>query len=905
MPRITLSLVVFFYLFSITTYGQSTLHLTGATRDSIGYPVPYASIVVYNSCNQQVSAYGASDGNGQVRISFDNTQNCDSFRISIRALGYHSLDFKWLAADSERPIQWLLSQNALKEITISAQAPAISVRSDTTEFRVASFSDSTEISVEELLKKLPGVQIDASGLIKYKGKTVERVLIEGDDLFSQNYTLATRNLRADILDRVQAIDQYQENPLQKGISDSDRLVLNLTIKAEKKRQQSGSFQTGLGAGDGIKGNAHLNFFSLSKRDKTYAIANANNIAEQNFGAIKMINAGDLRDQGRRSIQNDPLKKEQLLTQPFLQNLGLPPAFTQNNKGALAYLGEVLPIGTRGKIKASGWLGAEKNTQKTDNESVFQSDALFFDLKEKSEVKNRGNYWHFQTEASYSSKNGRQSYRLFAKTDGLLTKTDKSVGRTSNLTPSLEIRENKTIRSSEGFAALEFTHKTLRNKLWQILAKISTAHTPQQLRAVSPQYAAYFDKDDAYQHLQQSSGNRQYKIICSAQHFFKLNKLKLRFELNAESDQGNIQSALDLTTSEGKQPVSIPFFGNQLSARTNQVNLRLGGSYRKGALLLQSWLQPGIVHLRHRQTTNTFQNHKLSSLLEAGGAVTHEFSQYTRLNISSQFRTETPAFQDLFASYYFQDYQTIRRSVPDFAIMPRYKNQVLFQHESPNALSGINASFYHDLSSNILGTGSLVDPYLFVQQQFRPAKHASILGNLTTYRFFPRLNSRFECGLMLIENYMNGKVNTQELQDFKMTQISYFFKYGSAFKGRFNLRYQAQWTNGISKQKTLFLQNNNFFSTAEMVIKPIKAIFLKLEFFQIGNRIPGDSWQFSLGGKGRIEFEVQPWRSNFSISGMNITGLKAIRQVQNETFSQHSTALIAAAPFIIVNWGYTF
>ncbi|MEQ1744564.1 MAG: hypothetical protein ABMA02_04005 [Saprospiraceae bacterium] len=112
------------------------------------------------------------------------------------------------------------------------------------------------------------------------------------------------------------------------------MVFNLTIKEEKKRSTSGSVTGGLGGGGDLRAKLHTNLFSLTRRDKTYLIGNANNSAESSLGAVQMIQVGDPFDRNRQSLQNNPLRPEMPIGPNPFQSLGLPAGFTQTNASAL-------------------------------------------------------------------------------------------------------------------------------------------------------------------------------------------------------------------------------------------------------------------------------------------------------------------------------------------------------------------------------------------------------------------------------------------------------------------------------------------------------------------------------------------------------------------------------------------
>src|SRR5690606_13674413 len=108
--------------------------------------------------------------------------------------------------------------------------------------------DGSERTVEDMLKKLPGIKVADNGQISFKNRLNKRFLIEGDDIFDQNYVSRSRNISIDIIDKVQALDHFSDNPLLKGVLDTDDVALNLTLK-KGVSEFSGNIAVGLGLED--------------------------------------------------------------------------------------------------------------------------------------------------------------------------------------------------------------------------------------------------------------------------------------------------------------------------------------------------------------------------------------------------------------------------------------------------------------------------------------------------------------------------------------------------------------------------------------------------------------------------------------------------------------------------------
>lgn len=149
----------------------------------------------------------------------------------------------------------------LEEVEIVKIVPPIVIKEDTIEFNAGSFKTRENALLEELLKKLPGVQVDKEGKITANGETVKKVMVDGKPFFGNDPKMATRNLPADIIDKIQLIDQKSEQAQFTGISDGEtEKAINVTIKPDRRKGLFGRATAGYGTDDRFSVNASLNRF---------------------------------------------------------------------------------------------------------------------------------------------------------------------------------------------------------------------------------------------------------------------------------------------------------------------------------------------------------------------------------------------------------------------------------------------------------------------------------------------------------------------------------------------------------------------------------------------------------------------------------------------------------------------
>lgn len=142
------------------------------------------------------------------------------------------------------------SATALSELKVVGQASPVTIKKDTVQFNAGAFKVRPGASVEELLRRIPGIEVDAEGNITYNGEAIERVELDGRDFFSSDPTMATKNLPADLIKNVQVVDKKSEQSRLTGMDDGEKTkILNLNVKEELKKGFLGSLKAGYGTKD--------------------------------------------------------------------------------------------------------------------------------------------------------------------------------------------------------------------------------------------------------------------------------------------------------------------------------------------------------------------------------------------------------------------------------------------------------------------------------------------------------------------------------------------------------------------------------------------------------------------------------------------------------------------------------
>lgn len=177
----------------------------------------------------------------------------------------------------------VMSENSvlLDEAIITAIKAAVIAKEDTLEFNAGSFHTAPNASVEDLLKKLPGVEVGSDGSITSGGKTISKILVDGKEFFADDPKMATKNLPSNMVDKVQVVDRKSETARLTGVDDGeDETVINLTVRKDMNNGLFGTVGAGYGTGGRFRGDANINWFKDG--NQVSVVAGGNNVNESGF-----------------------------------------------------------------------------------------------------------------------------------------------------------------------------------------------------------------------------------------------------------------------------------------------------------------------------------------------------------------------------------------------------------------------------------------------------------------------------------------------------------------------------------------------------------------------------------------------------------------------------------------------
>ncbi|OIQ21222.1 outer membrane beta-barrel protein [Lacinutrix sp. MedPE-SW] len=256
-------------------------------------PLEAATVYLQRVKDSSLVAYTISDRNGNFKLE-DETGD-SNLNLFISYVGYKTY-FKELKMDKKEfnlgTVSLEISSNALDEVVIKSVAP-VTIKKDTLEFNVKSFKTKKDANVEDLLKQLPGVEVDEEGKIKVNGKEVNKILVNGKPFFGDDPTITTKNLTKDIIEKIQIVDTKTKSEAFTGeAGDKENKTINLTIKEENNKGVFGRVSAGGGTDERYELAGMVNVFDNDRRISVLAGGNNTNSPGFSFGEIsKMFGRG--------------------------------------------------------------------------------------------------------------------------------------------------------------------------------------------------------------------------------------------------------------------------------------------------------------------------------------------------------------------------------------------------------------------------------------------------------------------------------------------------------------------------------------------------------------------------------------------------------------------------------------
>ena len=274
------SIIFIAIVLPVLVFSQN-LKLEGTVKNEAEKPLEMANVIAFKKGTKFLQSYSITDSKGHYKLSLEQNQE---YTLKVSYLGFDTKSVEVTIGNSSKDLTKNIvlkeSSQSLKEVQITYEMP-VKIVGDTIVYNADSFTSGKEKKLEDVLEKLPGVDIDDNGEVEVEGKKVQKILVEGKEFFDGDSKLATQNIPASAIDKVQVLKNYNEvEGMRKVTNNEDNIIINIKLKQGKKRFWFG--EVNAGAGDNEKYIAKPKLFYYSPEKSINVLADFNNIGQTPF-----------------------------------------------------------------------------------------------------------------------------------------------------------------------------------------------------------------------------------------------------------------------------------------------------------------------------------------------------------------------------------------------------------------------------------------------------------------------------------------------------------------------------------------------------------------------------------------------------------------------------------------------
>ena len=266
------------FLISASSFSQN-IRFEGLVLESGKNPLEMANVMAVNQATKAMDSYAITNEKGKFLL---NLKANTTYTIKLSYIGMQNKEIT-VTTKTENITQNIALESGgieLDGVEIVREMP-VSIKGDTIVYNADSFKTGTERKLEDVLKKLPGVEVNADGEIEVEGKKVSKLMVEGKDFFDGDTKLGVKNIPADAIDKIQVLRNYNENSILKGVENNqDNIAMNIKLKSGKKSFWFGDMTAGIGIGHTDERYiVNPKLFYYSPKYSVNIISNFNNIGE--------------------------------------------------------------------------------------------------------------------------------------------------------------------------------------------------------------------------------------------------------------------------------------------------------------------------------------------------------------------------------------------------------------------------------------------------------------------------------------------------------------------------------------------------------------------------------------------------------------------------------------------------
>lgn len=768
-------LVIFCFLFSIS-YGQTTI--TGIVLDTNKKPIP-SSLLILKDISGKILKYVRNDELGRYDLKLDHY---GKYILTATAFGFENNETELLNNNKEETITLDFNLKPkiieLNEVFVESKK-SITIKKDTIVFNANSFLQGNEQVVEDLLKKIPGLNIDANGTIKVGNQEVEKVMIDGDDLFEKGYKILTKNMPVNPIDKVELYQNYSNNKHLKGIENSTKVALNLTLKEDAKRVWFGNIQTSYGLVSENRYEIRSNLMNFGKKNKYYFLSNLNNTGYEATGDINhLIRPYRIDEPG--SIGDDQ-------TANTILGLGFDtPNLNQKrvnlNNVEMTSLNSIFSLSDKIKLKTLGFFKTDEVDFLRNSKHQFSIGNTTFNNVEDFTGREIEFTGFGKIEVTYDINKTKT-----LEFTGKYNKTNEK-NRSSLLFNNDLINERLSTNNQLIDQKVVFTNKYKDNKVLLLSGRYILEKTPQNYSVNQFIFSDLFTENA--NNTNQFSENKMQFAGIEAHVLDKNNNGDLlEFKIGNQLRIDDLKTRFELLQNENN--LAYPnSYQNNLTYTTNDLYLSTKYRFKFDKITLLAQTDAHQLFNQSKNSTITSNQNPFFVIPKIG--LDYKINDKNKILTSYSYNTTNAGVLDVFSGYIQTDFRSFSKGLEDFNQLNSSSAILNYTYGSWGDKFFANTFILYSKNNSFISTNSIIAQN-YSQTEKIIIKDREILSISSSIdRYFKPLKSNLKINFGGSKTNFKNIVNNSNLREVKNFSADYGFELRSGFRGFLNYHIGSKW-----------------------------------------------------------------------------------------------------------------
>lgn len=866
---------------------QTTIY--GSVRDHKEY-LYAASIVLKDSLSKRIISYTYSDINGNYELKINQR---GQFNLVFTSLGYEvkTMPVVLKPDQQEMKIEVILAEESmnLDEVVIKAELP-MTLKEDTISFKTKFYTKGTEQTVEELLKKIPGVDVRTDGTVTIGNQEVEKLMVDGDDLFDKGYKILSKNMPAYPVEEVEILKRYSNNRLLKGVEESEKVALNLKLNEKTQHIWFGDVETSTGIDDFYQFKSNL--MNFGKKNKYFFLTDLNTIG---YDAT-----GDIENLIRPFRINEPASiGDNQKISPMLNLLADPLNFkrsrTHFNNAELASLNAIFKPSEKLKIKTLVFFNSDEMDFFRNSSETVAVGSTNFTNSTDYQLQNKKRVAFGKLDLVYNLSKTKMVEAFLKYNRGNFNDRSNLIFNQSETTENLQ--HQNTLFDQK----ISYSNKFKERKVFLLTGRFIDEKTPQRYHLNQFFFQELFPSFENIDRVEQQSTN-QMQFAGLNTHLLdrRVKGHLLEFQLGSEFRKDKLLTTLSFL--KGNAVRETP------KGYQNRTSYQVHDLYLKGKYRLKISRFGVVWKLHIHQLFNRLQNNGVSKsqnpfFVNPSMGFDWKINSKNKIISSYSYNTTNAEVTDVYSDFLLTGFRTFSKGTGTFRQLDA--SSFVSSYQLGNWSDRFFASTFviyrknHDffstnrrLQQNVIQSNKLL---------IKDRKFLSVSSSLDYY--FRLIASNLKLNLGHSTTEFKNSVNNSDLRWIRSSTYKYGFEMRSGFSGIFNYHIGSEWSvSEMATTATSSFTNTMSFLDVSLVFSKVFDFQLQSERYHFGNLQNNRAYYFM---DANARYQLIEDQLTLGLSGRNLLNVRAFTNFSISDIGTSTTEYRLLERIVLLTLEYRF